>query len=113
MFCVNRFWQDAANVFETASAIADGSSANLAILVDEHNGLRIVDSAGWTVDALRREYRATTAYTVTRSGSGVVVEAQNGIESCTFKKATPNHLLTNLSGSIPYHLVQPQPALLV
>lgn len=105
---MNRFWQDAAGVFETASAVADGSVSNLAILVDERNGLRIVDAAGWSVDALRREYRAATAYTVTRSGAGVVVEAQNGTESCTFKKNTPNRVLTNLGGSIPYHLVRPE-----
>ena len=110
---MNRFWQDAASVFETASAVADGSVANLAILVDERNGLRIVDSAGWTVDALRREYRATTAYTVTRTGSSVTVEAQNGNESFTFKKNAPNSILTNLGGSIPHHLVRPQQALLV
>jgi hypothetical protein len=110
---VSHFWQDAASIFETASASADGAAANLAILVDERNGLRIVDSAGWTVEALRREYRATTAYTVTRTGSGVVVEAQNGTESCTFKKNAPGQMLTNLSGSIPYHLVRPQTPLLV
>lgn len=102
---VNRFWQDAASVFETASAVDDGTTANLAILVDERNGLRIVDGAGWTVEALRREYNAATAYTVTRSASRVVVEAHDGSQSCSFQRNFPHHLLTQ-SSAIPHHLLQ-------
>lgn len=102
---VNRFWQDAAGIFETASAVTDGSASNLAILVDERNGLRIVDAEGWGLDALRREYSVATAYTVKRTGSAVVVEAQNASETCTFKKSLSGASLTNLGGSIPYHLV--------
>jgi hypothetical protein len=104
---VSRFWQDAAGIFETASSVTDGSPANLAILVDERNGLRIVDSAGWTLDALRREYQASTAYTVQRTGHSVVVEAQNSAGSCTFRKSLPVSALTNLGGFIPQHLLQP------
>ena len=103
---VNRFWQDAAGVFETATAVADGSVTHLAILVDERNGLRIMDSSGWTLDALRREYNPTAAYTVTRTGSSVLVEGRNATESCSFQKISPQHLLRSRSGVIPNHLLQ-------
>lgn len=104
---VNRFWQDAASVFETATTVADGSANQLAILVDERHGLRILDGAGWTADALRREYNATTAYTVTRSHAGVVVEGKTGSESCRIAKNSPQDFLAALSSSIPHHLVRP------
>jgi hypothetical protein len=36
----------------------------LYILIDERKSLRIVDATGWDLDALRREYQASTVYTV-------------------------------------------------
>jgi hypothetical protein len=104
---VSRFWQDAASIFETATAVADASPSHIAILMDERNGLRIVDSAGWTLDALRREYQVQTAYSVQRTGGSVVVQADNGAESCTMKRNLSNSALTNLGGVIPHHLIRP------
>jgi hypothetical protein len=104
---VSRFWQDAASIFETATAVADGSPSHIAILMDERNGLRIVESSGWALDALRREYNADTAYSVQRTANSVVVQANNGTESCTLKRNLSNAALTNLGGSIPFHLVRP------
>ena len=101
MGLVNRFWEDAASVFETATAAADGGPLQMAILIDDRNGLRIVDSTGWTPEALRREYRAQTAYTVTRSGNIVAVEGDNGVETCTLKKNTSQNAVRNLLGGIP------------
>lgn len=104
---MNRFWQDAASIFETAAAVNDGETAKMAILVDERNGLRIVQSEGWTLEALRREYRASTAYTVTRTANSVSVEGQNADESCTFTKKLSAAALTNLGGYLPHHLIRP------
>lgn len=101
----DKFWRDAASVFETATAAADGSTAQLAILIDDRSGLRIVDSTGWSPDALRREYGAQAAYTVARSGSAVIVEGHNGASSCRLTKDLPAALL--MSSSIPHHLIRP------
>jgi hypothetical protein len=112
MEIVNRFWEDAANIFETASAVREGGDSEIAILIDDQKGLRIVDAAGWGLDALRREYQASTAYTVKRSASSVVVEAESGSERCTLKKSLSGNLLTNLMGGIAHHLVHPERMLL-
>jgi hypothetical protein len=109
---VNRFWADAANIFETASAVGEGVDSAIAILIDDQKSLRIVDAAGWNLDALRREYQASTAYTVKRSANSVVVEAKNESEYCTLKKSMGGSLLTNLMGGIPHHLVHPERMLL-
>jgi hypothetical protein len=104
---VDRFWQDAASVFETASAAADGTPLQMAILIDNRNGMRIVDSTGWTADALRREYSADTAYTVIRSGNTIAVEGYNGHETCSLKKKAPANAFHALLGGIAPHLVRP------
>ena len=110
---MNRFWEDAASIFETASAVREGGDSEIAILIDDQKSLRIVDAAGWGLDALRREYQASTAYTVKRSINSVVVEAKNGLEHCTLKKNLSGSLLTNMMGGIPHHLVHPERMLLV
>jgi hypothetical protein len=110
---VNRFWEDAASIFETATAVQDAGTSEIAILIDDRRGMRIVDAAGWDVNALRREYQASTAYTVKRSGGSVTVEAENDSDRCLLKKRTSSSALTNLTGYIPHHLVRPAvPALL-
>ena len=107
---MNRFWEDAANIFETASAAGDGSGSEIAILIDERKSLRIVDATGWGLDALCREYQASTAYTVKRNGTSVVVEAGNGSERCTLQKKIVNGtaLKSLLGGMIPHHLLHPE-----
>ena len=109
---MNRFWEDAANIFETASAVREGGDSEIAILIDDQKSLRIVDAAGWGLDALRREYQVSTAYTVKRSANSVVVEAENGSEHCTLKKNLGGSLLQNLMGGIPHHLIHPERMLL-
>ena len=111
---MNRFWEDAASILETASAVPDGEHSDIAILIDDRKGLRIVDSSGWGLDALRREYQVSTAYSVKRTGDAVVVEAQSGSEQCTLKRNLNSRAaMANLMGGmIPHHLVRPERALL-
>ena len=103
---MRRFWEDAARIFETASAVQDGADSEIAILVDARKGVRIVNAQGWGLDALRREYQASTAYTVKRSSGSVIVEADNGSDHCLLKKNTGSNALTALLGGIPHHLVR-------
>jgi hypothetical protein len=102
---VRRIWEDAAGILETASSAANTSQSDLGILIDERNGLRIVNASGWGIDALRREYRATTAYTVTRTGGAVVVEGQSGSDHCILKQRNyGTNPLSTLLGSISHHV---------
>jgi hypothetical protein len=110
---VNRIWEDAASIFETATATRDAGQSEIAILIDDQKGLRIVDASGWGLDALRREYQAATAYTVKRTASSVVVEGRSGSDHCTLKKTTgPGALMSVMGGSIPHHLLRPERMLL-
>ena len=112
MVIVERFWEDAAGILETASAAREADPSEIAILIDRQNHLRIVDASGWEVNALRREYQAARAYTVKRNSSTIVVEAQNESEHCTLTKTLKDNLLASLVGNIPYHLIRPEQTLL-
>jgi hydroxyethylthiazole kinase-like sugar kinase family protein len=112
MKLVNGIWQDALNILETASAVQDGNSSEIAILIDDRNGMRIVDACGWQLDALRREYSAKTAYTVKRTTGSVVVEAQSGADHCLLTKTIASNPLASMARGIPYHLIRSKQAML-
>lgn len=106
---MNRLWQDAAAMLETATAAGQSDPSELAILVDARNTIRIVDGGGWQFDALRREYQASTAYFVQRNAAGVKVTAKQGQDCCSFEKKTTGDPLAILSGAVPRHLLAPPP----
>jgi hypothetical protein len=71
---MSRFWQDAVQILETAShAPHDAFSADMAVIVDSSGGLRIVSSAGWSIEGLRSEYGGAV-YQVRRSDRDVYVK---------------------------------------
>jgi hypothetical protein len=108
---VNPLWQHAAQLFESASAVRGDEQTDLAILIDERMGLRMVDASGWQLHALRHEYQATTAYTIKRNASGVVVEAANDSDHCTLAKKVSAQSLLQTMASIPaHHLIYPAAA---
>jgi hypothetical protein len=108
MVGVNPLWQQAARLFESASTVQGSEQTELAILVDERMGLRMVDASGWQLHALRHEYQATTAYTIKRNASGVVVEAANDSDHCTLTKKAPGQGILQSMTSIPaHHLIYP------
>ena len=104
---MKRFWDDAASIFETASAACQEEASEIAILIDQQNGLRILDASGWQLDALRREYQADTAYTVKRMAGSVIVEAQNDSSQCTLKKINHRQAIATLTSGMPQHLIRP------
>lgn len=111
MVRVNRLWEAAAQLLESASAIEENERTELAILIDEQSGLRMVDASGWQLHALRREYKATTAYSIKRDSKGVVVEADNGSGHCTLaKKASGKTFLQSMGGVPAFHLIYPTQA---
>jgi hypothetical protein len=101
------------SILETASAAREAGPSEIAILIDDRNGMRIVDAAGWQLDALQREYSAKTAYTVKRTSGSVVVEASRGADQFTLKKNLARNPLAAMTTNIPHHLVRPQQALLL
>jgi hypothetical protein len=109
---VNGIWQDALGILETASAAPESGPTEIAILIDERNGMRIVDAAGWQVSALQREYSAKTAYSVKRTSGSVVVEAASGADQFTLKKTLNENPLASISRGIPHHLIHPSVPLL-
>lgn len=110
---VSRFWQDAAAILETATSTGQADQSDLAILVDDANGIRIVDGTGWNVEALREQYAATTAYCIKRTSTGVTVDARSGQNSCTLKKTRTYNPLASLSATVPHHLIAPSAARLL
>jgi hypothetical protein len=106
---VNRIWEDAVGILETASGQWDNSQPDLAILIDERNGLRMIDGSGWQLEALRTEYRAATAFLVKRTPSTVSVQAQSGSDSCRLQRSTTAATLAGLTGGIAHYRVVSEP----
>jgi len=84
---MSRFWNDAVEVFETASSAAEaGSGSDIALLVDRSGGLRIVMAEGWSPEGLQAHYGARTVYRVTHNSGSVCVEGRGpGMMSCTLR----------------------------
>ena len=116
---VDRFWQDAVSVFETArGALGKGSvheevaredgASELNILIDSSGVVRIVAGEGWQPEALQAHYGARTVYQVTRTARGVRVTGRSGPERCVLESAAPA-VPASIGGWAPYHIVEPTP----
>jgi hypothetical protein len=96
---MNRFWEDAVSVFETArNAPREDGVSELNILIDGAGVLRIVAGQGWKPDALQAHYGARTVYQVTHSADGVRVAGRSMGESCVLQSAKPVSMLAALGG---------------
>jgi hypothetical protein len=107
---MNRIWQDAFSILETAGVHNDSQPSEFAILVDDRNGMRIVNCTGWQLEALRTEYRATTAFLVRRTPDSVSVQAQNGSERCDLRQSGGKGVLADFTGgAVAHHLIRREP----
>ena len=87
---MNRFWQDAVSIFETArNAPPEGGNCELNILIDDAGGLRIVTEAGWRPEALAAHFGASTVYQVTHTADGVRVAGRSLSARCVLEAAMP------------------------
>lgn len=104
---MNRFWEDAVSVFETARNIPrEDAAGELNILIDGAGALRIVTGQGWQPEALRAHYGARTVYQVTRTTDGVRVAGQSTAGNCVLQSAKPASMLAALgSGWAQYRVV--------
>jgi len=107
---VSRIWHDAESILETACAESDNPQSDFGVLVDDRNGLRIVDGSGWQLESLRTEYGAQTAFLVKRTAESVTVQAQNGSERCDLRRNIGRGFLAGLTGGIvAHHLIRCEP----
>ena len=107
---MSRFLEDAVSILETESAESDNPQSDFAILIDRDNGFRIVDGAGWQLEALRNDYQATTAFLVKRTPDSVSVQAQNASERCDLQRGSGKGVLADLTGGvIAHHLIRREP----
>ena len=100
---VNRIWQDAMGILETASAQREPHQSDFAILVDDRNGVRMVDGTGWQIEALRTEYQSATAFLVKRTLTSVTVQARSGSDRCTLERSIG--VLASLTSGVAQHLI--------
>jgi len=73
---VSRFFENANEIFEAASAAPSGSSAALTILIRPSGQIHIVDGSDSAIDALQAEHGCRTAFRVSRDGRRVRVEGR-------------------------------------
>lgn len=96
---MNRFWEDAVSVFETARQVPGGEdSGELNILIDGAGVVHMVAGEGWRPEALQAHYGARAVYQVTRSAGGVKVAGRSMGESCLLESAKPAAMLAALEG---------------
>jgi hypothetical protein len=104
---VSRIWQDALSILETACVQNDSQPSEFGIVVDDRNGLRIVNGTGWQLEALRTEYQATTAFLVKRTANFIVVQAQSASERCDLRRTTGKRIPESLTaGVVAHHLIR-------
>ena len=84
---MSRFFLNANEIFEAASAAPSGSSAALTILIRPSGQIHIVDGSDSAIDALQAEHGCRTAFRVSRDGRRVRVEGRDGASRCTFENA--------------------------
>jgi len=103
---VSRFLKDAVEIFETAAA-APGADASpeLSILYDAGGQLRIVQTEGWSPDGLRQHYGAQTSYHVSRTASGIVVDARGPGGSCRLQSEKPQVPSLHLTAGVPQYTI--------
>jgi hypothetical protein len=104
---VNRFWEDAVSVFETAcNAPRENATGELNMLIDSAGALRMAAGEGWQPGALQAHYGARSVFQVTHTADGVRVTARSRAENCVLQSAKPASMLAALgSGLAQYRVV--------
>ena len=103
---MSRFWDNAVEVFETASSAAEaGSGSDVAVLVDRSGGLRIVMAEGWSPEGLQSHYGASTVYHVSHNSGSVCVEGRGPGMSCTLRGAQAGASAFRMPACLPLYTV--------
>lgn len=78
--------REASQIFDIALA-ASGEDCDVMLTVDHAGGIRILESAGWSLAGLQAHYGAASAYQIRRADGRVRIEASGGGQRC-FVEAT-------------------------
>jgi len=81
---VGAFLQQAEDILDTA--VQGDSDQDIVIAIDRQGGMRLLDSAGWTLPAVAAEFGATAVYHVERRAGTVRVEGLSGSERCLLQR---------------------------
>ena len=85
---MNDLFRRAQSILEAAS-VPGCRSAGTAIVLDRNGGLRILNSEGWTLMGIVREFGAAEAYLIGNSGASITVEGWSTMDQC---KITQKHI---------------------
>lgn len=103
---MSRFFENANEIFEAASAAPSGSSA-LTILIRPGGQIHIVDGADSPIDVLQAEHGCRTAFRVSRDGSRVRVEGRDGATRCTLENSQKSINTLGLFRDCPAYILAP------
>jgi len=101
------FLQNAERIFETATS-ADGmelESGNLAILIGQDGGIRMLMGTDWPLHSLESHYGAEAAYRISRSASQVRVEGKSRSASCLLQSEPVSSIAKRLLADRPRYLL--------
>jgi hypothetical protein len=98
MAFVSPFLQQAGDILDIATS-GDSSMQDMAILIDRQGGMRMLESAGWSLPALSAEYGATAVFKVERRGTSVRVEGWDGSQRCLVQRNSQPASLLSLPGT--------------
>ena len=104
---MSRFFENANDIFEAASAAPCGSSAALTILIRPGGQIHIVDGADSPIDALQAEHGCRTAFRVSREGQRVRVEGREGGVRCTLESSRKSVDALGLFRDFPVYALEP------
>ena len=110
MVLVNRFWENAASIAETAEQTlqAGGTHSEMTILIGPTGGIHMIAGSDWPLDSLRAEHGAKMAYRVTQQEASVRIEGRAGTQTCLFESAKPDGAARLLLEHDPqYEVIQP------
>ncbi len=101
---VSRFLADAQRILEAAGAASD---PDIAILIHERDGIRVVCGKGdWPLASLLRESGASAAYRVSRIQGLLTVEGASASETCMLQRSSKKKTVPTFLKSRPaYEIV--------
>jgi len=105
---VEAFWTDARSLFETACRASDSGlpDCDLAILVSEQAGIRVMEADGWELASLRAHHGAQAVYRITRQGGSVKLQGRRGAMACLLHTEPPADIARQLLNAVPAGYLQ-------
>jgi hypothetical protein len=102
--------RDAESILEAAESCARAGRPpeDWAILLGAGGRIEMIPAAGWSLEALRRERGAETAFRVGASGGRIAVEGRTSSRACRLESESPASVARRLLGSPPrYGFLRP------